>query len=906
VSLDIPPETGPPPGQFGAGVMNRLRLPGPTHLRPRPSRIGSIASSSGRFAAALARPIPVRQRLQGPEIARVHSFRDAGAQPPRWWYPEPAATPEQARPPRHFGRPERLAREQLPRRGLPRAAHRMPDEQTRLSMTPGGIVESLVSTVAPVRRMDAVVAAGPMLTSHDRAKLNAVSAAARSARAREAVARETATASGQRGGGTPAPGAIRRTPAKPGAALPAAPAPARTPGQQATPAGSPAGSPESEPAGSSQPASPSARTAPSTAPSGTALSSGAPDARATWLPARAPRFDTARRTARSGGSLFAPGRASATGATNAGSVDEAGSGREGGAVSSGGGLRSATAPRLGGALAGGTSLGVPGPAVARGTSTLRRMVGGAHAVRPALSIAQARLSLFAPAALAGRPERTETSMSRAPAAKHAHGPGAPGSATTAATPAATTPRAQAPAGQGRSTTNGVPATGTAATAGPTPKAGTSPTAGTAPTPGSTAAAPATWGATAQPQHAGRSGSAAASAPPGAPDASAPPAASGTAPAFTSLAGPTASALRRSARRSEPRGVDLATARGLAGSVQPNRLLSPALAVAQLPSSSSYPGWLPGRIPAGEPARPGTLRRSPARYRADHADPSMPAGTNPERLLRTADPRAMSDLLASGRSAVHGAAPEQPRALASAFGPGEQIRPAGAAAPRGVMPAGLATPGPIRSDVPVSAAASAFAASAFSGPGRRPGTRTERGPRGTDQSASSPDRGDRPGATGRAGLARAGRAASASLPAPNYLPAPPPVSLNRSPAARAGSPAVPASAQPGAPALARGPDGTLRRSLVDTTADLFRAQDSAELPSDDLQEGQQMAQNDPARLRVVRSGDTGFTAEAVTQEVSVLDDPRRLQELVDTVVERIEAKVVDELERRGRRHTPGAF
>jgi hypothetical protein len=39
---------------------------------------------------------------------------------------------------------------------------------------------------------------------------------------------------------------------------------------------------------------------------------------------------------------------------------------------------------------------------------------------------------------------------------------------------------------------------------------------------------------------------------------------------------------------------------------------------------------------------------------------------------------------------------------------------------------------------------------------------------------------------------------------------------------------------------------------------------------------------------------------------VLDDPRRLQELVDTVVERIEAKVVDELERRGRRHTPGAF
>jgi hypothetical protein len=119
--------------------------------------------------------------------------------------------------------------------------------------------------------------------------------------------------------------------------------------------------------------------------------------------------------------------------------------------------------------------------------------------------------------------------------------------------------------------------------------------------------------------------------------------------------------------------------------------------------------------------------------------------------------------------------------------------------------------------------------------------------------------------------------------------------------------VPTSARPGAPALARGPDGTLRRSLVDTTADLFRAEDAAAFPSDELQEGQQMAQNDPARLRVVRSGETGFTAEAAApKEVSVLDDPRRLQELVDTVVERIEAKVIDELERRGRRHTPGAF
>lgn len=35
-------------------------------------------------------------------------------------------------------------------------------------------------------------------------------------------------------------------------------------------------------------------------------------------------------------------------------------------------------------------------------------------------------------------------------------------------------------------------------------------------------------------------------------------------------------------------------------------------------------------------------------------------------------------------------------------------------------------------------------------------------------------------------------------------------------------------------------------------------------------------------------------------------PAELDEIVDRVVERIEQRVVDELERRGRRHTPGVF
>jgi hypothetical protein len=36
------------------------------------------------------------------------------------------------------------------------------------------------------------------------------------------------------------------------------------------------------------------------------------------------------------------------------------------------------------------------------------------------------------------------------------------------------------------------------------------------------------------------------------------------------------------------------------------------------------------------------------------------------------------------------------------------------------------------------------------------------------------------------------------------------------------------------------------------------------------------------------------------------EPHQLDDIVDRVIERIEQRVVDELERRGRRYTPGAF
>jgi hypothetical protein len=105
--------------------------------------------------------------------------------------------------------------------------------------------------------------------------------------------------------------------------------------------------------------------------------------------------------------------------------------------------------------------------------------------------------------------------------------------------------------------------------------------------------------------------------------------------------------------------------------------------------------------------------------------------------------------------------------------------------------------------------------------------------------------------------------------------------------------------------------TIRRSLLDSTADLFTAEElqshnAADLP--DGQRGQSMAQNLPAGMSIVKRSGDGAQLEHNDRspEPSVLNDPRALELLVDKVVERLERRVVDELERRGRRYNPGAF
>lgn len=152
---------------------------------------------------------------------------------------------------------------------------------------------------------------------------------------------------------------------------------------------------------------------------------------------------------------------------------------------------------------------------------------------------------------------------------------------------------------------------------------------------------------------------------------------------------------------------------------------------------------------------------------------------------------------------------------------------------------------------------------------------------------------------------------------NYLPAPPPVSIRRTVAQPA--PPVPAVARGGSSALstaAAAPhtDAVVRRSFLDATAGLFRSSDPGQPPAirrfEDGSGGLDMPDQLPTRMSVVGPGFQPFGGGGGEDnpfgDVSVPHDDRKLDELVDRVVERIEQRVVDELERRGRRHTPGAF
>lgn len=815
---------------LGREVAARLSRPGPRLGRLRPASIGSIASASQRFAHALARPVPARRMLQGPVPVSAHSVRAATVRPPRWWdtaaaaaaearaaslapvvAPAAAAAPAVA-PVARFGRPAAVQAEQLPERGLPRAVRSVPNERER---APGGITDSLVSVAAPVRRLDDVVAAGPMLMQHDRAKLNA-----RVAGPAPAGPRATGPPSGA------ASDPSTRS-AAPDVSRQMAPHPSS--GQHAPSGIPPSGQDVSRPNPSSSQGfspSPDSSAAPFVA-GALALAGPAPS----WQPSRISRLTAVRRSrstrqaqsTRRAESPYLATRSAQTGVLapavrrqrlqqdvqvgapttdarqSAGAVasqpDRAASPVESPADIGGIGselppveptlapLPRGSAPRAGGvafgvARAGDAAISANPEPMARGSVTpLRRMVGPGHALRPATRTSEAAT---APAAAGVRAAGARETQQRA--AKLFAVPSTPATRPTTAQAAPTSPA------------------------------------------------------------------------PNSPTRSMPPA-----PAV----------------------------RGIRAAVQQGRALRPALGAAALPTAPLARIPQPARTsPAASPEasmitsapRP-TAKINPTISTAGNL--TAPGGA-PELFV-------MRDLLATGQSAARGAAPGKSRSLASGFGPSDVIRPAIArqVAAAGVVPARVPADGPL--PTPERRRTSSAASSAPTAPTAAGRTTT-----------------GRTTATGEPG-----GYAITDLPAPprfgiRRAPTPAPTPKTATPKTPTPKTATSKSVPPAMPKLVQAPDGSLRPSLVDTTADLFRSPDPS-MPGGPMTAPSQRIFRYPGTgTPVPAAGTANVPAEAPQGANPILDDPRSLTELVDKVVDRIEARVVDELERRGRRHSRGAF
>jgi hypothetical protein len=160
MSDDGPAEGGRGRGGMSLGqlVAGRFRRPGPPLSRPRPSPIGSVAMAATRFAAATAHSPEVRRSLRGPEPVRARSVAGNGVQPPRWWqywWSSRSHDESAARAP---------ALPALPPRGLPRVVRTGHADSAR----PGHMVGGLAGDVARVRRPPEVTSVGPMLVERER------------------------------------------------------------------------------------------------------------------------------------------------------------------------------------------------------------------------------------------------------------------------------------------------------------------------------------------------------------------------------------------------------------------------------------------------------------------------------------------------------------------------------------------------------------------------------------------------------------------------------------------------------------------------------------------------------------------------------------------------------------------
>ncbi|HZZ95421.1 MAG TPA: hypothetical protein VFE19_00285 [Jatrophihabitantaceae bacterium] len=949
--------------RLGREAAARLRLPGPPRARSRPSRIGSIASSSARFAAGTARPIAVRRALAGPDVVPVRSYRNAGVAPPRWWTPEAEA-------PREVATRRSFTPAELPARGLPRAVRRVPDQQT---WTPGGIVAGLHAEVANVRRMDATTAAGPMLMAHDRARLAPSKRAA-------AVARSGAPPTGQPSGGGTGPGATTSAPTASGNAQPT-PSPSALLASPAVP-GRPSAAISRFLAAVRRTLAPPAAT---TAAAGTPRAVAAPAPAAVGsepAPGRPMAASPSTRRAATR-SAAGPGGQPASGPV----ADEAPYGPAALAAPT-----AATSPRAGepspaAASAAPTEPAAPGPL--RRTTTaitattghaplgivpasgalrpalapapvrpLRRMLGPAHALRPAArtgtaATRPAALPVATPAASAGQAESgaTVTPLRRSPDV-----------VSTRSYPAA----AKAPASTARPASAGASSAADdapPAVIGSVPAEQTQPGSQPASTPAAATGATTTGTvlrrsppAADQPQ-AQRAGAdlAVAAARPAAAAASSrwtPGPARGVAlasvrpfghrrrgsgdeirPALAIHRLAATGASRAPALPSLPAAGAAAEIRRAPGAAAASRA-SAAVAASGTATAGTASGTASGTATTGAAAQAasqsGTRAGASARGSATAASANSAPATAAASPLRAPAGASASDQHAHTLSCAPGcaAAPSTGaavRRLASVSMPdliSTARRPAAGSTSRPGLASGF---GPSAAIVAAGSTMSTSSPAAIGGSGPVP-------PRPTVRRSVAVAAHPRAAATSAATRPLAGHGQSPATIHRSYLPAPPPISIR--PAPLSGAP-VPAAARGPLPdqtpaAVRRSTDlattgrrdpagsATPRSALADATADLFRSARVADAPIRRLAAGSAGGTNvqDPPDHLPVHAGSAVSpavlnapphqAAPVAGQAPSAELRPHQLDEIVERVIDKIEQRVVDELERRGRRFNPGVF
>ncbi|MCL2781293.1 MAG: hypothetical protein FWD74_07365 [Actinomycetia bacterium] len=902
--LDAPPQTGARPVHpLGDAVATRLRFPGPAAGRERRFPIGVVAASAQRFAAATGRPAVLRRALAvaDPITPRMHTAA-ASVTLPRWWTPNdvPRVPAEEARA--------------LPRRGLPRAARQVPNEQT---YTPGAIAESLISTEARVRRLAETAAVGSVVRD---SKINAVAAATSVAAARREQQRAAQAAP---------PPVIHRMPASPSTAVrPSPPAAPPAPGSvhpgPPTPAPAEGGSGAgSAPTDAARPGSAPSPTGPAPAPNGPppAAGSNAPAAATSGSGpamslAPSPAWRPAPPSAR-----FATARAVVAGGTSQPSL-AAGPVRR---------FHPAGLPTAVSAY--------PAPAAlasAEHPVTLRRMLGAAHAISPASRVRSATL----------RPAGGwlgNTAGASAPVAQPA-GPGRVARRTHSASAAA------APTAGPRSQPAGAPPPVAAASA--TAPREAAPSWRGAPPAGQSPRGPVLTGATG-------AGSAVGGARPGAGGggSSGGPSDGGAAIARSMAGAPAGAGARRAG---QPAGIPMATASSLTRARVDSTELRPATLIRRLPALGAGPILaLPG--PRGGAANvPTGAAGAPTRRTATGARPPSAAGGSAASVARPAEtgasPReagpfavppmpaataatptaplgasagigsiAMPDQLILRRTARHGfTETARARSLGSGFAPDAPIRPATVSGSSAVL--GGPSGGVVRRATSSSSASSIAPAS-----GRRAGAgRPETPPR-----AGSPaTTGGSLGAAPRLGAVFAGAPASAESDEPamtlrRWVNSGPPRMGFRAPfrpeqaipgiggqhmagrAIGAGiglfNDALRASEGSNSPSTFSPPPTASRRSGGSTEAITFGRSIFGDEPASSKTSKTKTSTNDDDDTDDDDDDDDVTTPSrpAVSTSTGTSKSPN-LDELVDSVIDRIEQRVIDELERRGRRANPGVF